>query len=406
MSFFDDDDFDEPTHVADAEPRRGAGARAASRFGGFGGGGRRPAGPGGTGGSSGSGSIDPRTARQRQMAAIGIILFVLILLAFAVNGCVKNSRTSALKDYARDVTAVLQESRDDVSVPMFRALASGEDANTLQTALNRLRETAESQAERAKNFSEPGDDSGKAAQHDLELAMNLRSRAVRVIAEQIPAAKADQDTSQAAANQIAGQLQAFLASDVIVLQRVKPLIDEALADKDVSGANVSAPRTVTDVTVLDPVTLLSTLAGSGGGSTGSASSSGAVRDRSGEEPSQPGTHGTALTGVSFGDTALQAGGDAVPVQGRALTVSVQNGGDTDQTNVDVGATFTPSGGRAVSVKQTVASIAQGETAEVKLQLPASVRSGQSGELVVKVGGVPGEEKLDNNEATYSVTIGG
>lgn len=403
MSFFDDDDFDEPTHVADAEPRRGAGARAASRFGGFGGG--RSSGPGGGGG--GGGSVDPKTARQRQLVAIGLIVFVLILLVFGVQSCVNNSRTSALKDYARDVTAVLQESRDDVADPMFRALASGEDANTLQTSLNRLRETAESQADRVKNFSEPGDDSGKAAQHDLELAMNFRARAVRIIAEQIPAAKADEDTSEAAARRIAGELGAFLASDVIVSQRTKPLIDEALAQKDVSGANVSAPATLRDVSLLDPAAVLSTLAGSGGGSTGgSSSASGAVRDRSGEDPAQPGTHGTAINAVSFGDTALQAGGDAATVTGNALTVSVQNGGDTDETNIDVGATFTPSGGRAVSVKKTVASIAQGQTAEVELELPASVRSGQSGELVVKVGGVPGEEKMDNNEATYSVTIGG
>jgi hypothetical protein len=402
VSFFDDDDFDEPTHVADAEPRRGAGARAASRFGGFGGG--RPS---GSGGGGGAGSVDPKTARQRQLVAIGLIVLVLILLVFGVRSCVDNSRTSALKDYARDVTAVLQESRDDVADPMFRALASGEDANTLQTSLNRLRETAESQAERVKNFSEPGDDSGKAAQHDLELAMNFRARAVRIIAEQIPAAKADEDTSEAAARRIAGELGAFLASDVIVSQRTKPLIDEALAQKDVSGANVSAPATLRDVSLLDPVAVLSTLSGSGGGSTGgSSSASGAVRDRSGEDPAQPGTHGTAINGVSFGDTALQAGGEAATVTGNALTVSVQNGGDTDETNIDVGATFTPSGGRAVSVKKTVASIAQGQTAEVELELPATVRSGRSGELVVKVGGVPGEEKMDNNEATYSVTIGG
>jgi hypothetical protein len=402
VSFFDDDDFDEPTHVADAEPRRGAGARAAGRFGGFGAG--RPSGPGGGGGAGGS--VDPKTARQRQIVASGIIVLVLILLVVGVQSCVNGSRTSALKDYARDVTAVLQESRDDVSEPMFRALASGEDANTLQTSLNSLRERAESQAERVTNFSEPGDDSGKAAQHDLELAMNLRARAVRIIAEQIPAAKADEDTSEAAARRIAGELGAFLASDVIVSQRTKPLIDEALAAKDVSGANVSAPATLRDVTLLDPATVLSTLAGSGGGSTGASGSSGAVRDRSGEEPAQPGTHGTAINAVSFGDTALQAGGEATTVAGRAVTVSVQNGGDTDETNIDVGVTFTPSGGRAVSTKKTVASIAQGQTAEVELELPATVRSGQSGELVVKVGGVPGEEKLDNNEATYSVTIGG
>src|SRR5690606_14934124 len=94
VSFFDDDDFDEPTHVADA-PRRGG-----SRLGGL----------GGDGGGRGPGGIDPQTARQRQLVALGVIVVVLILLVLAVRGCVNSGRTAALKDYSRDVTAVLQES--------------------------------------------------------------------------------------------------------------------------------------------------------------------------------------------------------------------------------------------------------------------------------------------------------
>jgi hypothetical protein len=412
VSFFDDDDFDEPTHVADAEPRRGDGGtrranpldalRARAGRGREDRGAARPARPA----PAGPGSVDPRTARQRQMVALGILIVVLVLLVLAVSSCVNNGRTSALKDYSRDVTAVLQESRDDVSVPMFRALASGEDANTVQSALNGLRAKAEDQADRAKGFSEPGDDDGKAAQHDLELAMNLRARAVRVIAAQLPAAKGDAGTSEPAISQIAGQIQAFLASDVIVLQRTKPLIDEALAAKDVSGADVIAPRTVTNVTLLDPDVITSTLAGNAStGSSAGASTSGTPRDRSGEDPATPGTHGTSLGTVTFGDTALTAGADAT-VTGRALTVQVENGGDTAETNVEVGATFTPSGGTAASAKQTVASIDQGETAEVRITLPATVKSGQAGELKVTIGGVPGEENMDNNTATYTVTIGG
>jgi hypothetical protein len=338
--------------------------------------------------------------------ALGVIVFVLILLVFAINSCVKSGRTSALKDYSRDVTSVLQESSTEVAEPMFQALSSGEDATTIQSALNRLRGLAEEQAETAKSFGEPGDDNGKAAQRDLELAMNLRAEAIRVIAEQVPAAKADEGTADAAVRQIAGQLGAFLASDVVVLQRTKPLIDEALADKDVSGADVSAPRTITDVTVLDPVTVAAALGGGGGGSgSSSGSSSGPVRDRSAETPSDPNvTHGTNLAGVSFGDTALTAGTPA-DVTGNAISVSVQNSGQADETNLEVGATFTPSGGRAVSTKKSVASITQGQTATVELELPSGVRAGQSGELKITVGGVPGEENLDNNEATYTVTIG-
>jgi hypothetical protein len=399
VSFFDDDDFDEPTHVADA-PRRGG-----ARPGGFAEFVRGAAGGGGGGGRTTRGGIDPQTARTRQLVGIGVILFVLILLVFAISSCVKSGRTSALKDYSRDVTAVLQESRDEVAVPMFAALRSGADATAVQSRLNQLRATAEEQASTAKGFSEPGDDNGKAAQRDLELAMNLRAEAIRVIAEKVPAAKADEGTATAAISEIAGQLGAFLASDVIVSQRTKPLIDEALADKDVSGANVNAPRTVTDVTVLDPDVVQAALGGGGGSSSG-GSSSGAVRDRADETPQDPNvTHGTSLGAVSFGGTELTAGTPA-DVSGRAVSVAVTNSGGADESNIEVGATFTPSGGRAVSVKKQVATIAQGATSTVQLQLPSSVRSGQSGELAIKVGSVPGEEKVDNNEATYTVTIGG
>lgn len=394
MSFFDDDDFDEPTHVADA-PRRGG-----SRAGGFAGFGRG----GGDGGRSLPGGVDPQTARTRQLVALGVIALVLILLVVAVSSCVSAGRTSALKDYSRDVTAVLQESSSDVSEPMFEALSSGDDANALQSSLNRLRGLAEDQASRVEGFSEPGDDDGKAAQRNLELAMNLRAEALRVIAARIPAAKGDAGVADTAISEIAGQLGAFLASDVVVSQRVKPLIDESLREKDVSGAEVNAPRTITDPTVLDPVTVAAALGGGGGG--GSGSTSGEVRDRSSETPSDANvTHGTNLVGTSAGDTALAAGGDTT-IPGRELAVQVQNSGGAAETNIEVGAVFTPEGGRAIPVKKTVPSIPQGETTTVRLELPTTVKAGQSGELVIKVGGVPGEEKLDNNEATYSVTIGG
>lgn len=394
MSFFDDDDFDEPTHVADSPRRSGSRAGAfADRFG-----------RGGGGGRSLPGGIDPQTARTRQLVALGVIAFVLILLVVAVSSCVSSGRTSALKDYSRDVTAVLQESSSDVSEPMFEALSSGDDANALQSSLNRLRGIAEDQASRVKSFGEPGDDNGKAAQRNLELAMNLRAEALRVIAARIPAAKGDAGVSDAAITEIAGQLGAFLASDVVVSQRVKPLIDEALRDKDVSGAEVNAPRTITTPTVLDPVTVAAALGGGGGSSSG-GSATGEVRDRSGETPTDANvTHGTNLVATAAGDTTLTAGSDAT-ISGRDLSVQVQNSGGAAESNIEVGATFTPEGGKAVSVKKTVQGIPQGETATVQLQLPATVKAGQSGQLVIKVGGVPGEEKLDNNEATYTVTVG-
>lgn len=406
MSFFDDDDFDEPTHIADEAPQRGGrrslGFAGLTRGGGFG------SGRGSGGGSAGgSGMPDPHTARVRQLVALGIIVFVCILLVVAVSSCVSNGKKSALRDYSRDVTAVLVASSDDVAKPLFSALSSGDGANVLQPAINNLRVIAEQQASRAEGFNAPGDDRGRSAQHDLEMAMNFRARAVRIIAERIPAALADGETSETAINDIAGQMQVLLASDVVLLLRTKPLIDEALKDADISGAEIDAPRSVPNVSWLQAETVATNLSGGGGGGTGGGSSgNNTVTDRSDQEPSQPGSHGTGVAGVSMGGTDLQSGTDNA-VTGNAVAIQVANQGEFDESNIEVGVTFTPSGGGAAAFKKgKIATLAAGQTGTVTLDLPSSVKSGQSGTLKVEVGGVPGEQTLDNNTATYDITIGG
>lgn len=59
--------------------------------------------------------------------------------------------------------------------------------------------------------------------------------------------------------------------------------------------------------------------------------------------------------MTMGGTALEAGTDAT-VSGRTVEVQVANQGEADESNVDVGATFTPSGGKAAFVKKTVKAI--------------------------------------------------
>lgn len=399
MSFFDDDDFDEPTHIADEPSQRGS--RRPLGLGGLGRG-------GGVGSGGGSGMPDPHTARVRQLVALGIIVVVCILLIFAVSSCVSSNRKSALRDYSRDVTALLVASSDEVARPLFSALSSGDGANVLQPAVNNLRVIAEQHADRAEGLNPPGNDSGRSAQHDLEMAMNFRARAVRIIAERIPAALADGETSEAATNDIAGQMQVLLSSDVVLLLRTKPLIDEALSDADISGAEIQAPRSVPNVAWLEPDTVASNLSGAGGdsGSGGGGGGANQVVDRSDEEPATPGSHGTGIAGVTMGGTDLQSGTDNA-VTGREVAVQVANQGEGDESNIEVGVTFTPSGGgAAVFKKNRIPALSAGETGAITITLPSSVRSGQSGTLKVDVGGVPGEQTLDNNTATYDITIGG
>ena len=62
------------------------------------------------------------------------------------------------------------------------------------------------------------------AQENLLLTLDLRADAVAKIASRIVAVRGDQEgAAEQALDQIAGEMQAFLASDVVYLQRVVPV---------------------------------------------------------------------------------------------------------------------------------------------------------------------------------------
>lgn len=378
MSFFDDEDFDEPTRVSRPaeEPRR---PRAA--WSGAGGGAAVP---------------DERTARIRQLTALGVGVLVLILLTVGVRGCVSSSREDALTGYARDVSALLTESRDDVAGPLFEALGSGAAANEVQVELNRLRGTAEDEAQRATDLSPPDDEEGRAAQRNLELAMNLRTRAVRAVAAAVPSALGQGQTSQEAVERIAGEMEALLASDVVVATRTKPLIDERLAEAEISGADVEAPRFLTDLAWLQTSEVTSRLGAQGA----------ATEDRQ-DEPAAPGTHGHGLQSVTIGDTSLTPGTPVeVPLSGNpTVSVTVANQGENDETDVPVNVSISGGGGDVRGTSRLQATTA-GQEATAQVQLPSAPATGQQLEMTVQVGAVPGEEQTDNNEQTYQVTFTG
>ena len=156
MSFFDEGD--EPTRVRPA-PRAAAapGHRRARR--------RRAearpdrqtarAAPGGR----------PRRARRCSPSCI--------VLGF--KGCLDSRKDNALKDYNRNVTAVINDSDQSVGKPFFQRMSNGarNRRRTCRSQINQLRLAAEDDVKRAKAFDVPGDMG--AAQRNLELVLNLRA---------------------------------------------------------------------------------------------------------------------------------------------------------------------------------------------------------------------------------------
>ena len=160
--------------------------------------------------------------------------------------------------------------------------------------------------------------------------LNLRAEGLTKIADQIPAALGRGQTSEDAINKIAGEMQAFLASDVVYAQRVAPLIKDALDKNDVKGQQIAGSRFMTDISWLAPATVASRLGRS-------------ARQRLPPGPPgrpRPACTATGSLGTSIGAVTLQP--EAPGVVNRvpwsanpAITVKFANQGDNDESNVKV-----------------------------------------------------------------------
>jgi hypothetical protein len=375
LSFFDEGD--EPTR-AQSRPARP----------------RRPATAATSGGSGGP--PDRQTARLRQAVGLGALVVLAFLIVLGFKGCLDSRKDNALKDYNRNVTAVINDSDQSVGKPFFQRMSDGaRNSSQLQVQINQLRLAAEDDVKRAKAFDVPGDMGP--AQRNLELVLNLRAEALTKIADQIPAALGRGQTSEDAINKIAGEMQGFLASDVVYAQRVAPLIKDALDKNDVKGQQIAGSRFMTDISWLSPATVASHL-GRSAGTSGSTGSSGQVA---------PGLHGHGLDGTSIGATALQP--EAPGVVNRVpwsnnptITVKFTNQGDNDESNVKVSISVKPTSGKAISVTKTIGQTKARQTATVNIPLGAAPPAGTPTALTVVIAKVPGEKTTSNNRSSYTV----
>jgi hypothetical protein len=375
VSFFDEGD--EPSTTR--QPRQRPSARGRQRA------------------PSSAAAPDRQTLRVRQGVAALVFLLVVILLVVGINSCRGSAHDNALRDYNREVGTIASES-DELGQQLFGTLTQQSlQPVDQQTQVNQLRVRAQQQAQRARNLDVPGDMDD--AQQNLLLTLDLRSDAVSKIASRIVAARGDQEGAAGqAVDQITGEMQAFLASDVVYLQRVVPFINQALADSDIGGQRIVAARFMDDLTWLNPDTTAGRLGASAGGGGGTS-----------DQQVAPGRHGHGLTSVSVGNTTLQPqpATNRVPASANvAFTVKFSNQGDNEETDVRVRIRVRPQTGKTISVTKTVDQTNPGAEASVNVPLGQAPPTGTSSTVTVEVLKVPGEENVENNTQTYTVLFTG
>ena len=371
MSFFDDGEEETAARPSSRAPQR-----------------PRPRRPQHAGGAPG---LDQHTLMVRRRVAAGVGVVLLIVIVLLINGCLKSQKQQSLKDYNRNVTQLAGESQSRVSKPLFTALAGAgaKSALDVEVQIDQLRIAAQSIATHAKSLSVPSEMTG--AQRALLMALNLRVEGMAKVAALVPTALGGKNKQ--ASTQIAGDMEIFLASDVIYSQRVVPLIGQTLAANGIQGPSTASSRFLPNVGCLDPATTLSRI-------TGQAASS-----SQGSE-AVTGNHGSALKAVSVGTNTLAPEPTLNHISGGSnptFTVQVENSGEATETNVKVDITVTAAG-KQYKASHVIEKTEAGKSLNVEIPV-TGVPLGVASKIQVSIEGVPGENDLENNKNTYLAILG-
>jgi hypothetical protein len=330
----------------------------------------------------------------RRLIAVGGAVVLLLVVVVAIKGCLDSQTSSQLKEFNTKASQLVADSDSQVGKAFFKAIqgAATKPPTDVQDNVNQLSVLAGEQVKQAQRLDAP--DSLKSAKDNLVQTMQLRRDGVTAIALDLQTAVSrNSSDSQKAVTDIAANMQAFDASDVVYTLYVAPQISHALDEDGVAvgagGEQVAKTSFLPSWQWLDPAYVTQQL--------GSASSTNSA--------ATPGTHGHSLDSVSAGgqqlspDTTNSIPGSPPP----AFAVSFTNGGSADESNVTI--TVKVDGGPSpITATKVVARSAAGQQQTVQVPLGSAPPIGQQVTVTVTISSVPGESNSDNNTLTFPVTF--
>ena len=325
---------------------------------------------------------------RRSIALVAGVI-VLILLVLGVRSCLNTRSENAVKDYSNDSAELLRASKleGDQLFKLLEGEGGTDQATAIINQLNAYSVDSSELVDRANRLDVPGDLDD--AQSELLEVLELRRDGFADITDALQVALGDQQRREGS-DDVAKQMQVFLASDIIDTQRFRPDLFDVLREKDLPAPDLPQNGFVPDIQWLQPdfvadqVNALRTGTGGGG-------------------EAAPGLHGNGVAGVTLGGIALTPGGNAsVQLAGDlAFEIQVQNQGENTENDVVVSVTV-GDGGDADTQEETIDTIAAGELKTVTIPLTKQPPTGQNVPIKVEVKPVPGEQKTDNN--TFDATV--
>ncbi|HVS83993.1 MAG TPA: hypothetical protein VHD91_00010 [Gaiellaceae bacterium] len=375
MSTYDDDDlefdfFEEPEPE---EPRR---RRVPRR----GGGPRRPAPP-----PTGAVAL----ARLVGLVAIGIA--VVVAFVFWVGACQGKSKQDEYSSYMSSVGSIASSSARVGQEFAAKLGEPGLKLADLETSLEQWSQQEQQAYDQAELIRPPGP--LRALHVQVLDALQLRALGLAGIASTLAQTNVKDSTTEA--NALANQAQLLTASDIVWVNLYKAPATQTLKALGITGVVVPASQFVTNPDIVSSRSFSIVYQRLRPASTGGTAS---------------GVHGSSLVGtkaVGGGKTVQLTTGSPSTIYVAAnlkVEATVSDSGGFQEVNIPVVLTVSLGGKTLLTQKKTINGLQPGEQTTVAFSnLPLTPNAfGHAASITIVVKPVPGEQKLDNNTATYPV----
>jgi hypothetical protein len=325
----------------------------------------------------------------RLAAFVVLVIVVVLVFGLLLQSCSSSSRHSAYASYMKKVDAIAAQSTSN-----GKQVASALTALKVQDIVSKLQGIADSEQQNVQ-AAERLDPPGRLRQQNRYLvqALQLRAAGIASLATAFQST-ANSKNNSADANLLARQADRLLASDVIWDDYFRALTQQQLQHDGVSGVIVPESSSIAN-TLVTPHSMALVLQRIRGASTG-----GTVT----------GLHGTNIVSVKAnpGGKELSTTASLNTITAStdlAITVTVQDSGDFQETHIPVTLTITAGTKQAPIVKtQQIQLINPGESVTVTFTDLGAVPIATPGTLKVDVKPVPGEIKTDNNSARFNIIL--
>jgi hypothetical protein len=326
---------------------------------------------------------------MRRVVALAVGLLIVILLLLGIKGCLNAREERGFENYVSDLSAIVDQS-NQLSIEFFSRLQDPPndlDELGIEAEIATDRGTAEGLLQRVEGLDVP-DQLGD-AQDELVDAFTLRRDGLAGIADDIPTALGNEGRKEAL-DRIVEDMEAFLASDVLY-RRAQTEIQDVFAAENVQGTVAESqflpPPHDRWLDELELSAILSIF----------AADTGVVSQ---------GVHGLELFSTTIDKTPLSPDAENTVELGSdppELKVEVQNGGDTQESDVVVAYTLSGAG-KTLEGEGTIPRLDAQGIGELGIPLTGEPETGVALTLEVQVLSVPGETIFDNNVSTYTVTF--